>query len=1182
MDVSAPGQPPHQQAAVPSTTDEPVTSKDPTGTHSGAGARENSRITARNDSSSATTEMMNHSTQNNQPRQQSNDIDQRVNSNFQKQNFHSNNYHMNGHQQHPRIHHNNQMPHVPFQNYHNPNMFRNNNFNNSGRTFNNFGHQGNTGHHNDNFRKQYVNNHNNQNFSTSSEQSHAQKNNSPSQNESNSDKASNHTQNEPSSNSENRDSRNFNNNNNPYHNNFNKNHYGNDRRKYENRNYYNHRNNQKFQMKGINNAAPFVPQFYPAKMPPQIMPMPHHFYNQQIVLLPMNQMQTPNQIEEPPKEKLVIAKKDGGGIVDIKSMKQAQSDADTKSINSEAKSESPIAIHHGQNSAGNYGRYPNQQFNNHSQSNSFSDKTEKYFGSSDQESILKNELMSKMKISSNDKVQSGGAAKKDATEPKNVKKSEQRMTLESQIANNQSSRVRSASNSIQASTNDQKSIVTNPNHKNSKQTNSNQSTNFHHKNASNNASKPNAVVAQKPTHKTASETAKPQTQFNFFNKSANKQSKNPKSISANQSIKSVEVSKILKAAQPVPNSPIGDVEVNMTSLLQTSKSSEEEKSVNILAKRISFSDASINNKVQTESPYQNSISNAQKVTPVPVEPKKPMTVQQTTPAVSHKKPVDVLTMTSYSVPDFCSHKTIVAVQECYSKLPIIFRKLSSKKIQLTKVSDDTIDSTTEKYNPNAELSHADQILRSVRSDLNRLTEKNIGDIARSLVAVIKKVAFDEEIINNVASIIFYKAIADSKFLPQHADLISNYAKENMTTLVLFIKANITQNISHDVYNQEKLDKKKAEIEQAANTADRDRLKDDYDLTVKKQEVNYTNTVKLFSYLYMKEFFTVDEVFKKFEEMLKSNSLPKRDGLCAGLAILGPRLSKVESCKERIDAIYDSLHAISEDPSTPNKFKFKIQALIENRNKEPKTIGGSGGYGSKVSNREPFKKISTTGYLGPGSAQNTKKSEQEKKHISNYQIGGNLNDKNAYNPSVKKVISEKEVADLTERFKVQMRNKEDAYHIVKLLTVADSKIKEIINIILELVVDQKQQDMLELLGKHFGYMLFLKNAKLEHFIDEILKMLDQDGDWLVEVKRLPSMLAILVAEMIRELYVRAKKTNLPELQKDVLIKIIDVNKDLYEPLDKKSLESHLQQLFSDEKDALKEIISQNHLESSISI
>ena len=74
MDVSAPGQPPHQQAAVPSTTDEPVTSKDPTGTHSAAGARENSRITARNDSSSATAEMMNHSTQNNQPRQQSNDI----------------------------------------------------------------------------------------------------------------------------------------------------------------------------------------------------------------------------------------------------------------------------------------------------------------------------------------------------------------------------------------------------------------------------------------------------------------------------------------------------------------------------------------------------------------------------------------------------------------------------------------------------------------------------------------------------------------------------------------------------------------------------------------------------------------------------------------------------------------------------------------------------------------------------------------------------------------------------------------------------------------------------------------------------------------------------------------------------------------------------------------------------
>ena len=96
------------------------------------------------------------------------------------------------------------------------------------------------------------------------------------------------------------------------------------------------------------------------------------------------------------------------------------------------------------------------------------------------------------------------------------------------------------------------------------------------------------------------------------------------------------------------------------------------------------------------------------------------------------------------------------------------------------------------------------------------------------------------------------------------------------------------------------------------------------------------------------------------------------------------------------------------------------------------------------------------------------------------------------------------------------------------------------------------------------------------------MLDQDGDWLVEVKRLPSLLAILVAEMIRELYVRAKKTNLPELQKDVLIKIVDVNKDLYEPLDKKTLESHLQQLFSDEKDALKEIISQNHLESSISI
>ena len=46
----------------------------------------------------------------------------------------------------------------------------------------------------------------------------------------------------------------------------------------------------------------------------------------------------------------------------------------------------------------------------------------------------------------------------------------------------------------------------------------------------------------------------------------------------------------------------------------------------------------------------------------------------------------------------------------------------------------------------------------------------------------------------------------------------------------------------------------------------------------------------------------------------------------------------------------------------------------------------------------------------------------------------MNDKNAYNPSVKKVISEKEVADLTERFKVQMRNKEDAYVLLMIFSL----------------------------------------------------------------------------------------------------------------------------------------------------
>merc|ERR1719414_2810336 len=131
--------------------------------------------------------------------------------------------------------------------------------------------------------------------------------------------------------------------------------------------------------------------------------------------------------------------------------------------------------------------------------------------------------------------------------------------------------------------------------------------------------------------------------------------------------------------------------------------------------------------------------------------------------------------------------------------------MASKTLKLNKVEFNA--DISNQYNPNAELSEDDGIIRNVQANLNKLTENSANKIGNELVTILKSIADNDSLMTKVSNVIFYKAISDIKFIHIHADLIVKYNKGSLSTLVHLLKQHVISKINSSPYNYEKMDAK---------------------------------------------------------------------------------------------------------------------------------------------------------------------------------------------------------------------------------------------------------------------------------------------------------------------------------------------------------------------------------------
>ncbi|MES1904529.1 MAG: hypothetical protein MHPSP_000519, partial [Paramarteilia canceri] len=427
---------------------------------------------------------------------------------------------------------------------------------------------------------------------------------------------------------------------------------------------------------------------------------------------------------------------------------------------------------------------------------------------------------------------------------------------------------------------------------------------------------------------------------------------------------------------------------------------------------------------------------------------------------------------SYSIDEFMKYVTEIPVKECYERLPIIFRRIGSKTITLSKI--DLLSTDDIGFNPKAAVTDDDKILKSVRLELNKLSKDNFNEIQNNLIRILKKLDNDN-LVRKISEIFFSKAISMSDSVYLYATILKKCA-ENITlaTFVYLIKEYIDETISSDPYTSEKVLDLKNQMK-GLKGIERENIEDFYLTTLNRLKRNYQNNLLLMNYLFVFSQLDTEYILSQLDHLWNYKTEFHQIQFPMIFTKLLPKLLQNRIAVSKIDNFIANMRQISENPNTPLRLRFAIEDCLEAHKIEVSKANPSNRNFSQSHNFKPIR----SERLGPETSKpyTAKKTNVDPNIFSLGSSGSHKDNKLSHNiKSVDKKFDD--LDDVYEKLKKTIKSGNIKLNdAVDSISLKPESFEELSLLILEYAADQKDIEICKHVAKMLAQIILHKKLFL---------------------------------------------------------------------------------------------------------
>lgn len=228
-----------------------------------------------------------------------------------------------------------------------------------------------------------------------------------------------------------------------------------------------------------------------------------------------------------------------------------------------------------------------------------------------------------------------------------------------------------------------------------------------------------------------------------------------------------------------------------------------------------------------------------------------------------------------------------------------------------------------------------ELFRRVRSILNKLTPQ----MFQQLMKQVTELAIDtEERLKGVIDLIFEKAISEPNFSVAYANMcrclmgLKVPTTDKPTVMVNFRKVLLNRcqkEFEKDKDDDEIFEKKQKEMDDAAGTEERARLKEELDDARDKARRRSLGNIKFIGELFKLKMLTEAIMHDCVVKLLKNHDEESLECLCRLLTTIGKDLD-FEKAKPRMDQYFNQMEKIIKEKKTSSRIRFMLQDVIDLR------------------------------------------------------------------------------------------------------------------------------------------------------------------------------------------------------------------------------------------------------------
>ncbi|XP_006883363.1 PREDICTED: eukaryotic translation initiation factor 4 gamma 1-like [Elephantulus edwardii] len=235
----------------------------------------------------------------------------------------------------------------------------------------------------------------------------------------------------------------------------------------------------------------------------------------------------------------------------------------------------------------------------------------------------------------------------------------------------------------------------------------------------------------------------------------------------------------------------------------------------------------------------------------------------------------------------------------------------------------------------ADESKTQELFRRVRSILNKLTPQMFTQLMKQVM----QLAIDtEERLKGVIDLIFEKAISEPNFSVAYANMcrclmaLKVPTTENPTVTVNFRKLLLNRcqkEFEKDKDDDEVLEKKQKEMDEAATAEEQERLKEELEEARDKARRRSLGNIKFIGELFKLKMLTEAIMHDCVVKLLKNHNEESLECLCRLLTTIGKDLD-FEKAKPQMDQYFHQMKKVVKDKKTSSRICFMLQDVLDLR------------------------------------------------------------------------------------------------------------------------------------------------------------------------------------------------------------------------------------------------------------